>query len=294
MPDRIGDALLHDAVDNVLLILIEMPEVRVEFRPDRYAGRPFGTVDQFIKRIFEIHIFERVRVQRFHRVSDINDSRPCHLRDRAQLLFGRLGSDIHQHDARLDSGNNSCEGVPQRVVDFSGQPVSLPCFRHSRGLVCVLLELFICSLELSVQKDNSLLLAHLREDKDHHVEDKDKHIDQAQHIQYAQKAAHVVRSVVSPNVLKGNRPDPVLHYVPVHEQVKHGHRQNIHGPLLPVNRVAHDICQKKDDHTCISEPRDVADRDGDSEFQDQLADQFRMVVALHGKQKKETCKHQDP
>ena len=200
----------------------------------------------------------------------IDDPGPRHLRDRAQLLFGRFRRYVHQHDAGLDPRDDTREGMPERIVDLPGEPVPLPGLGHSGGLIGIFLELFVRFLELFVQKDDALLLAHLRQDQDHHIEDKDEHVDQAQHIQNAEEGAQVVRPVIFPDILKGNRAQPFLQDVPAHEQVKDRYCQNIHCPLLPVDPVAHDIRQKEDDHTCVAEPCGIADPNGDHELQDQL------------------------
>ena len=72
-------------------------------------------------------------------------------------------------------------------MDLSCEAVSLSGLRHSGRLACILFQLDIGFLELVVENKDPLLLAHLGERQNDHVEDEYVDIDQVQNIQDPQK-----------------------------------------------------------------------------------------------------------
>ena len=91
-------------------------------------------------------------------------------------LSGFLRCHIQQSQTGVRTHDDTCKGVPQRIVDFPGKAVAFPHLRHAFHIFRIIPELIIGLVQLFIQLADTLVFCFLTGKQQNHIQNKHQNI----------------------------------------------------------------------------------------------------------------------
>ena len=149
--DRVGDTLLNDTVDDVLLILAELQPLPTPVKVDLGIGHPSHVRHHLTDGSVQGEPFHLIRSEFTDGAAHILHTVPAHIRQQLKLLLHLLRRHVHKRKTGIQPGDNPCQTVPKRIVNFPCKSVSLIGLCHLFRHISVFRKLLVGILQLVVE-----------------------------------------------------------------------------------------------------------------------------------------------